>query len=74
LGKPSLRTPLMMMPLDASWTPLHMGTRRSSRLCVRAVTQFGLERAMCTLYDLVQCLGEYAFAETQDVPFSVTYG
>jgi len=53
-----------------------MGTMKIFTACaVRAVTQFGLERRYVH-FDTTSCSvwGEYAFAETQDVPFSVTYG
>ncbi len=53
-----------------------MGTMKIFTACaVRAATQFGLEHRYVH-FDTTSCSvwGDYAFAETQDVPFSVTHG
>jgi transposase len=53
-----------------------MGTMKLFTACaVRAATRFGLERRYVH-FDTTSCSvwGDYEFPETQDVPFSVTYG
>jgi transposase len=53
-----------------------VGTMKIFTACaVRAATQFGLERRYVH-FDTTSCSvwGDYEFAETQDVPFSITYG
>jgi transposase len=53
-----------------------MGTMKIFTACaVRAATQFGLERHYVH-FDTTSCSvwGDYEFAETQDVPFRLTYG
>jgi transposase len=53
-----------------------MGTMKIFTACaVRAATQFNLERRYVH-FDTTSCSvwGDYEFAETQDVPFSITYG
>jgi transposase len=53
-----------------------MGTMKIFTACaVRAMTQCGLERRYVH-FDTTSCRvwGDYAFAETQDMPFRVTYG
>ena len=53
-----------------------MGTMKIFTACaVRAAIQFGLEQRYVH-FDTTSCSvwGDYAFAETQDVPFSITYG
>ena len=53
-----------------------MGTMKIFTACaIRAATQFGLERRYVH-FDTTSCSvwGDYAFAETQDVPFRMTYG
>jgi transposase len=52
------------------------GTMRLFTACaVRAATRFGLERRYVH-FDTTSCSvwGDYQFAETQDLPFQVTYG
>src|SRR5215475_2292837 len=52
------------------------GTMRLFTACaVRAVTQFGLERRYVHFDTTSRSVwGDYQFAETQDLPFQVTYG
>src|SRR5262247_1410770 len=53
-----------------------LGTMRLFTACaVRAATRFGLERRSVH-FDTTSCSvwGDYQFAETQDLPFQVTYG
>lgn len=53
-----------------------VGTMKIFTACaIRAATQFGLERRYVH-FDTTSCnvWGDYAFPETQDVPFRLTYG